>query len=391
MKSFKARVILVTGTSYLVSAFKLVSFIILANRLSQGSFGQLIFILTAVLLVSDLCDFGTGNKFILRMRSINREDLRFQQTRFLELRLGTVILMIPVILAAGVLIVGLGFSFLFTILVITTYVRNSIATVVRSEESYVRYFLLLSGEQFIFVPLVLISDSNLKILLLGSLFAIAVPLFMVYPSILKIKPHISLTQTLKQFRDAGMNGIAGFVTNVALLFPMVIKFFCGEIAFSNYIFLIKIFSPIPTLGTSIALINLSSKEKLNSRLSLKKLSSSITLLCLFPLIFFLPNLISNLTSEKYNYSYFNVITILIVALAYFVLHILVSDELILMHFSKIISGYVVFIATFILLIVIMEPGLNLQLLLICELLAITVALCYFVYQKMRRHEEPHTN
>lgn len=391
MKSFKARVILVTGTSYLVSAFGLVSFVILANRLPQDSFGQLIFILTAVLLVSDLWDFGTGNNFILRMRSINGEDLSFQQTRFLEMRLGTVILAMPVILAAGVLIVGLGFSFLFTILVITTYLRNSIATVVRTQESYVRYFLLLSGEKFIFVPLVLISHSNLKILLLSSLFAIAFPIFMVYPSILKIKPLISLSQTFKQFRDAGMNGIASFVTNVALLFPMIIRFFCGDIAFSNYIFLVKIVSPIPTLGTSIALINLSSKDKLNSRLSLKKFSSIFILICLLSSVFFLPNLISYFTSEKYNYSCFNVITILFIALAYFVLHILVSDELILMHFSKIISGYLVFIITFILLIVIVGPGVNLQSLLICELLAITVTLCYFVHQRMTRHEEPYTN
>lgn len=380
-----------TGTSYLVSAFGLVSFIILANRLPQGSFGKLIFILSAVLLLSDLCDFGTGSNFILRMRLIDHENLRFEQTSFLKLRMGTVILMIPIVFAAAVWIVGLEFSVLFTILVITTYLRNSIATVIRSEESYVRYFLLLSGEKFIFIPLVLISHSNLKIILLGSLSAIAVPLFMVYPSILRIRPHISLKQTLRQFRDAGMNGVASFVTNVALLFPMIIKFFCGEIAFSNYIFLVKIFSPIPTLGTSIALINISSKDKLNSRLATKKLSSGIALLCLFPVVYLLPKVISKLTSEKYNYSYFNVITILIIALAYFFLHILVSDELILMHFSKIICGYLVFIATFISLIVVTGPGLNLQLLLICEFLAITVSLFYFVYQKMRRHEEPHTN
>lgn len=391
MKSLRVRVILVTGTSYLVAALGLVSFIILANKFSQSSFGQLMFILTAVLLVSDLCDFGTGNNFILQMRRMNREELTLQQTKFLEIRLGTAILIIPIILTTGVLIVGLGFSVLFTFLVIMTYVRNSIATVVRSEERYGSFLLLLSGEKFIFIPLILISHSNLKIILFGSLLAIAVPTFLVYPSILKIRPRISLTQTLKQFREAGMNGIASFVTNVALLFPMIIKLFCGEFAFSNYIFLAKIFSPIPTLGTSIALINLSSKDKFTSRLGLRRLSSGVVLLCILPLLFFLPNIVLNLTDGKYDFSYLNIVTILITAVMYFMLHILVSDELILRHFSKIISGYVFFIITFTSLIAIVEPGLNLQLLLICELLAITVALCYFVYQKMGRDEEPHTN
>jgi hypothetical protein len=299
--------------------------------------------------------------------------------------------MVPIIFTAGVLIVGLGFSVLFTILVITTYVRNSIATVVRSEESYVNYLLLLSGEKFIFIPLILISNADLKILLLGCLLAIALPMFLVYPSILKTKPHISLAQTFKQFRDAGMNGIASFVTNVALLFPMIIKFFCGDIAFSNYIFLSKIFSPIPTLGASIALINLSSKDNFTSKISFKKLSSGITFVCLVPFILFLPSIILKLTDGKYNYSHFNIIIIFITAVAYLILHILVSDELILMHFSKIISGYTVFIITFTSLILVIEPGSRLQSLLICELLAITVALCYFVYQKMVRNEEPYTN
>ncbi len=391
MNLFNIRVILVAGTSYLVAALGLISFIILANMLTLRSFGQLIFILTSVLLVSDLCDFGTGNNFILRARKVHRNDLSLLQTRFLELRLGTVFLLVPIIVTTGVLIVGPGFSVLFTILVIMTYVRNSIATVVRSEESYIAYLLLLSGEKFIFIPLIFISNSNLKMLLLSSLTAIALPMLLVYPSILKIKPNVSLSQTLKQFRDAGMNGVASFVTNVSLLFPMLIKFFCGEIALSNYIFLSKIFSPIPTLGSSIALVNLSSKDKIRTRLNFKMISIAILLLSLVPLLFFLPSIILNLTNGKYNYTDLNIFTIFVTAVAFFFLHILVSEELILLHFSKIIAGYVIFTITFTTLIVIIEPGSSLQALLICELLAITVALCYFQYQKTVKDEEPHTN
>lgn len=391
MSSFKLRVILVAGTSYLVAALGLISFIILANQLPLLSFGHLMFILTAVLLVSDFCDFGTGNNFILRSRKLHGNELNLHQTKFLELRLGTVILLVPMILITGILIVGLGFSILFTSLAITTYVRNSIATVVRSEQSYVAYLLLLSGEKFIFILLIFISNSNLNMLLLSSLVAITLPIFLVYPSILKIKPRISVSLTLNQFRDAGMNGLTSFVTNVSLLFPMIIKFFCGEIAFSNYIFLSKIFSPIPTLGTSIALINLSSKETINTRIFFKKFTNIAIILFLFAFLFFLPRIIFNLTNEKYSYTNFNVISIFVTAIAFFFLHILVSEQLILLHFSKIINGYLIFILTFISLIMILVPGSRLQVLLICELLSITVTLCYFLYQKMEKDEKSHTN
>jgi O-antigen/teichoic acid export membrane protein len=391
VKSFRARVVLVTGTSYLVSAFGLVSFIILANKLSQADFGQFVFILTVVLLVSDLCDFGTGTSFILQMRDTNREYLKMEQSKFLSIRLGTIILLAPIVFFAGTIIFDIAISFMFTTLVILTYVRNSIATVLRSEESYVNYLLLMSGEKFILIPLILISQSTFGILLWVSLLAIAAPIIFVYPSIFRIKPRISLSQTFKNFQAARMNGVASFVTNVALLFPVIIRFFCGDIAFSNYIFITKICSPIPTLGTSIALVNLSSKEKAFSAFKLKNLSNAVMLLCLIPLTYSLPYLVQKMTAGKYVYSYFNVITVLVIAIAYLLLHILVSEKLLLMHFSKIIAGYVVFTLMFVLLLAVIQPGLSLQLLLFCEFLAIAVALCYFTYQRMERNEEPRTN
>ena len=391
MKSFRARVVLVTGTSYLVAALGLVSFIILANRLSQGDFGLFVFILTVVLLVSDLCDFGTGTNFILQMRDTNREYLKLEQRNFLSIRLGTIILLAPIVLILGVIIFDIRISFLFTTLVIITYVRNSIATVLRSEENYVNYLFLMSGEKFILIPLILISHSTIGILLWASLLAIVAPIIFVYPSIFGITPRISLNQTFRNFQAARMNGIASFVTNVALLFPVIIRFFCGDIAFSNYIFVTKICSPIPTLGTSIALVNLSSKEKAFSALKFKKLSNAVMLLCLIPLTYFLPSLIQKLTAGKYVYSYFNVIVVLVIAIAYLLLHILVSEKLLLMHFSKIIAGYVLFTLMFVLLLAIIQPGLSLQLLLFCEFLAIAVALCYFTYQRLERNEEPRTN
>jgi len=391
MKSFRARVVLVTGTSYLVAGLSLLSFIMLANKLPQSEFGQLVFILTVVLLVSDLCDFGTGTNFILQMRDTSREYLKIEQSKFLSIRLGTLILLTPIVIILGVIILDFGMSLLFTILVISTYIRNSIATVFRSEESYVNYLLLMAGEKFIFIPIILISHSSLSILLFGCLLAIVVPILFVYPSIYRIRPRISLTQTFKNFQASRLNGVAGFVTNVALLFPVIIRFFCGDIAFSNYIFLTKICSPIPTLGTSIALVNLSSKDNLSSALKFKRLSNAVILLSLIPLTYFMPILIQKLTAGKYVYSYFNVITVLVTAIAYFFLHILVSKKLVLMHFSKIISGYVVFILMFLFLVVVIKPGLNLQLLLICEFLATAVALCYFMYQRSERNEEPHTN
>ncbi len=391
MNSLRARVVLVTGTSYLVAAFGLVSFIILANKLSQADFGQFVFILTVVLLVSDLCDFGTGTSFILQMRETTGKYLKMEQSRFLSIRLGTIILLAPMVFILGVILYDIGISFLFTILVIVTYVRNSIATVLRSEENYVKYLLLMSGEKFILIPLILISHSILGILLWVSLLAIAAPIIFVYPSIFKITPRISLTQTFQNFQAARMNGIASFVTNVALLFPVIIRFFCGDVAFSNYIFLTKICSPIPTLGTSIALVNLSSKEKAFSAFKVKRLSNAVMLFCLIPLTYFLPYLILKLTDGKYVYSYFNVITVLVIAIAYLLLHILVSEKLLLMQFSKIIAGYAVFTSIFVLLLAIIQPGLNLHLLLLCEFLAIAVALCYFTYQKLEKNEEPRTN
>jgi len=177
--------------------------------------------------------------------------------------------------------------------------------------------------------------------------------------------------------DARLNGLASFVTHVALIFPLIIQFLCGSDLFSNYILLIKIFSPIPAFGAAIALVNVSSKQMPSLRVTPNLLAVIACIFCLISVSLVSPSIIAKLTDGKFVYSYYSVLAVSITAILYFVLNILVSQKLKMMQLAQIIWGYLLFIFSFMMFIGLTKSFTNLGVVLLCEFIALSITISFF--------------
>jgi hypothetical protein len=203
-------------------------------------------------------------------------------------------------------------------------------------------------------------------------------MLLTYPYILRTRPNFSLPKIRSQFMDARLTGLASFVTNVALIFPLIIQFLCGSDLFSNYILLIKIFSPIPAFGAAIALVNVSSKQMPLLRMRGNLLTVITGIFCLISLSFVSPSIIAKFTDGKFVYSNLNVLGVSIIAILYFILNILVSQKLKRRQLAEIIWGYCLFIFSFVMFIWLSKSFTSLGVVLISEFLALSIATSFFV-------------
>jgi hypothetical protein len=377
MKSFNYKLGLVSGTTYMTSGLSLLIVIVLANKLEYQTFGRFILITTAVLLLSDLCDFGTGSDYLLHFQKSSSRNSELTERDFLQKRIGTAIILFPIILFLSSIAFGYQLATIFSLLIVTTFLRNSVAVIFRTNENYEHFLVLLVGEKVLFLAFIFFSHSSLHILLLESLISIALPIFLTYPSILRTRPNASLLKILRQYTHARLVGLSSFITNVALIFPLIIQLFAGSVLFSSYILVVKVFSPIPALGAAIALVNVSSKQVLSWKPKSVPMVFVTSLVCLISVAFFAAPLIERFTSGKFAYSKLNIITVSIIAVLYFFLNIMVSLKLKKVQLGLIIKGYFLFILTFSILIAATRPLLNLEIILLCELAAISITMLYF--------------
>jgi hypothetical protein len=369
----------------LTSGLALIIVLILANKLDHTIFGQFILITTVVLVVADLCDFGTGSDYLLHFQHTGSRSPKIYEEKFLQNRLGTALYLSPLVLFFGITIFGLGIAPIFTILVIMTFLRNSVAVIFRTKENYHKFLVLLVGEKVLLLILILFFHAGLQILMLESLASVSLPVLFTYPYIFRIRPNFSLKKIIRIYIHARLTGLASFVTNVALLFPLIIQFFYGSDLFSKYILLVKIFSPIPAFGAAIALVNVSSKQMPTLRVRPGLLTVAACLTFLIAVAFTAPSIIESVTNGKFVYSVFDILAVSIIAILYFLLNILVSQKLKKMQIAEIIRGYVLFILTFLLLIGFAKPFINLEVVLCCEFAAISIAI--FNFMRKRRVSE----
>jgi hypothetical protein len=299
-----------TSSNFLSAFLAFISFGFLARSLSSQDFGRYILIVSLATLFADLIDFGAGLKIIIDSRnnttSANLGILR----RNLEVKIALILFLLPFVLLTSIISRNF-FVILCYVLTILFFLRNNCLTIFRSIDKIKSFGSIILVDKIFFLLFFFLTPKYSFTFLLLQSFTLSISIFYGRrKGIQVISKPAPLQGIIPSLKNSLQLGLGSALSNVNLIFPILIGALFGYSILAEYSFLLKTLLPVQIIGSSLAMLRVKHESPLKFNFPKRNLSLILGPLIvgvfIMGLIYLVPVGISEYTLSRYNFSHWQV-------------------------------------------------------------------------------------
>lgn len=306
------------ATSHFLSA--LISFLalgIMARLIDSQQLGIYILTVSLATLFADLIDFGSGLKMIIESRNLTSVENRLALKQNLASKLSLLFLLLPIVIIYTA--ITRKYLVLFCgALVILYFIRNNCLTHFRALDQIQSFRQVILLERIMFLVILAFVPSSIETFLSIQIITLVFSIFYAQTKGVNVLTVPSNPQSvISNFKSSFQLGLSSALSNVSIIFPILIGTLFGYRILAEYSLLMKTLLPIHIMGNSIGMFRVKYKSfsfvKYSKQQTIWGISFLLFGFFILGLVFFLPNVILFCTDSRYNFSHFQVgIAILIV-------------------------------------------------------------------------------
>lgn len=364
------------------------SFGILAKSLNFKDFGFYILLISLATLAADLIDFGSGLHIIIASRNLDGAASRRILRRNLEIKISFMLCLLPAVLILSIIFRNYYISLCY-IMSVLFFLRNNCLTTCRALDKTQTYGSIILFERVIFLLFVFFIPGNLITFLLVQIFSLGMSIFSAQrKGITTLCKPTGPKAILSNFRKSVQLGLGSALSNVNLIFPILIGALFGFTVLAEYGLLVKTLLPLQIVGSSFAMLRVKydlPKYLGYSKRPLIQLSQFLVLgLMLLGLMYLLPMIISLFTDSRYIYSHLQIALVILIVLCQQLLSYITAGLQTLQRFNFINSTLLLFILCYTTSLYFFSFIQNLNTILLIELcLTAILTFAYVFYSRGR--------
>ena len=308
------------ATSHFLSA--LISFLslgIMARLIDSQQLGIYILTVSLAMLFADLIDFGSGLKMIIESRNLTSVENSFALKQNLASKLSFLFLFLPIVMTYTA--ITKNYLILFCgALVILYFIRNNCLTNFRVLDKIQSFRQVILLERIMFLVILAFVPSSIESFLSIQIFTLVLSIFYAQTQGLTVLTKPSNPRSIiSNFKSSFQLGIGSALSNVSIIFPILIGTLFGFKILAEYSLLMKMLLPIQIIGNSIGMFRVKYESfsfvKNSKRQTIWGISFLLFGFFILGLVFFLPKVILFFTDSRYNFSQLQVGIAIIIVLS----------------------------------------------------------------------------
>ena len=377
-----------TSSSLLSALLAFFSFGILAKSIDSKDFGHYILLISIATLAADLIDFGSGLHIVILSRNMDDVAIRRILRSNLEEKLSFMLCLLPAVLILSI-IFGNWLIALCYILCGLFFLRNNCLTTFRALDKTQTYGSTILFERVIFLFFVFYIPAKLIAYLLVQILSVVLSIYIAQRrGITTLCKPTRPRAILLNFKNSAQLGLGSALSNVTLIFPILIGALFGFNVLAEYGLLMKTLLPLQIVGSSLAMLRVKYDAprilKSSKRPKIQLIQLLILGLAILGLMYYLPVTISLLTDSRYIYSHLQVTLVILIVLCQQILGYMTAGLQALKSFIFINLTLLMFICFYIAGLFLFSSTQNLNTILFIELcLTAILTFVYAVYSAGR--------